>query len=187
MYRYTLILGVFSALLLGACGGSQVARDENSQFFSIPVGSTFTLNRELTVDPDRTSVHLQNGRVSPVRGIDIYRPNCKFELFTISERARTVEPDTFVVTRIVDQLEDVSTQRPLYASLSVAEGGGGGNGGPLHQNYSTIMWLESNKQPDVFRLSCRRWDFINLGEYLSINEMRQALGDYFTLTLAPQS
>ena len=179
MYRFIPILGVFSIILLGACS-NQVAKEENSQFFSVPIGSTFTLNRELTIEANQTTVYLQNGRIELVGNIDIYHPNCKFELFTISEQARTVEPDTFVVTRVVDQREDVSRQWPLYASLTVAESGGG----PMHETYATTMWLESRKQPDVFRMSCRRWDWVNMGEYLSINEMRQTLGDYFTLTLA---
>jgi hypothetical protein len=46
------------------------------------------------------------------------------------------------------------------------------------------MYLESKIQPDVFRMNCKRWDWPAIGEFLSINEMRQALGDYFTLTLA---
>ena len=178
-----LLPGLLAVVLVCACGGSQVVRDENSQFFSVPTGSTFTLHRELTIQPDQTSVYLQNGEITQPGRMDIFQPNCKFELFTISEQARTVAPDTFVVTRILDQREDVVTRWPRYASLVIADGGGG-DGGPMHQNYSTTMWLDSNTQPDVFRMSCRRWDTINTGDYLSINEMRRALGDYFTLKLA---
>ena len=56
--------------------------------------------------------------------------------------------------------------------------------GPVHLTYSTTMYLESRIQPDVFRMECKRWDWPADGKFLSINEMRQALGDYFTLTLA---
>ena len=104
--------------------------------------------------------------------------SCKFELYTISEQARQVRPDTFVVTRIVDQSEDVSVGWPRYAALVM------GRDGPVHLTFSTTMYLESRIQPDVFRMTCKRWDWPAIGEYLSINEMRQALGDYFTLTLA---
>ena len=165
------------AVLLGACS-SEVVRDENSQFFSVPPGSTFALNRDITIQPDQTSVYLQNGSITPVGNVDFYKPNCKFELYTISEQARVVKPDTFTVTRIVDRREDVSTRWPRYAGLVM------GSDGPSHLTFSTTMYLESQLQPDVFRMDCKRWDWPPTGEFLSINEMREALGDYFTLTLA---
>ena len=169
----------FAAVLLCACDNSQAIRDENSQFFSVSLGSSFTLNREITIQPDNTSVYLQNGSIEPVGNIDFYQPHCKFELFSISEQARVVQPDTFVVTRIVDRREDVARQWPRYAALGMALGDG-----PVHLTFSTEMYLKSNTQPDVFRMNCKRWDWPNIGEFLSINEMRQSLGDYFTLNLA---
>lgn len=171
--------GLFVAACLAACDDSRVVGDEDSKFFSVPVGSTFTLNREITIQPHQTSVYLQNGKILLARNVDFYRPHCKFELFTISDQARVVAPDIFVVTRIVDRREDVSVRWPLYASLSLT----GGNG-PMHLTYSTTMYLDSKQQPDVFRMNCKQWDWINIGEFLSISEMRQSLGDYFTLTLA---
>ena len=179
MNKLRIPIGLFCAALLSACDNSLAVRDENSQFFSVPLGSTFTLNREITIQPDQTSVYLQNGSIVLVRDVDFYRPHCKFELFTISEQARVVDPDTFVVTRIVDQREDVSTEWPRYAALGMS-----GVDGPVHLTYSTTMYLESRIQPDVFRMNCKQWDWPATGEFLSINEMRQALGDYFTLMLA---
>ena len=179
MNIFKLSIGLLAVALLTACGSSQALRDENSQFFSVPPGSTFTLNREITIQPDQTSVYLQNGKIELVSNVDFYRPHCKFELFTISEQSRLVKPDTFVVTRIVDQREDVSTKWPLYAGLGMARGDG-----PVHLTFSTTMYLESSIQPDVFRMNCKQWDWPSIGEFLSINQMRQALGDYFTLKLA---
>ncbi len=174
-----LSIGLISAALLTACDNSQVVKDENSQFYSVSPGSTFTLNLEVTIQPDNTSVYLQNGKIESTNNVDFYKPHCKFELYTISEQARVVKPDTFVVTKIIDEREDVSTKWPTYARLGMAFGDG-----PVHLTYSTTMYLESSIQPDVFRMNCKRWDDPAFGEYLSINEMRQALGDYFTLMLA---
>jgi hypothetical protein len=179
MNNFILAVALLSLALLSACDNSQVVRDENSQFFSVPLGSTFTLSREITIQPDNTSVYLQNGKIELVSNVDFYKPHCKFELYTISEQARVVKPDTFVVTRIVDQREDVSIKWPHYAGLGMARGDG-----PIHLTFSTTMYLESKIQPDVFRMNCKRWDWPAIGEYLSINEMRQSLGDYFTLRLA---
>ena len=179
MNKSILSICLIFTVLLGACDNSQLVKDENSQFYSVSPGSTFTLNRELTIQPDQTSVYLQYGKIELVGDIDFYKPHCKFELYTISEQARIVRPDTFVVTRIVDQSEDVSTEWPMYAGLGLAYGEY-----PVHLTYSTTMYLESGVQPDVFRMTCKWWDDPALGEDLSINEMRQALGEYFTLRLA---
>ena len=179
MNKFILSIGLLALALLSACENSQALRDEDSQFFSVPLGSTFTLNREITIQPDQTSVYLQNGNIELVSNVDFYRPHCKFELYTISEQSRLVKPDTFVVTRIVDRREDVSTKWPLYAGLAMT-----GGDGPIHLTFSTTMFLESKIQPDVFRMNCKQWDWPSIGDFLSINQMRQALGDYFTLTLA---
>ena len=179
MNKYLFWLAPVCAAWLTACSNSQVVGNEDSQFFSVSPGSTITLSREIVIQPNQTSVYLQKGSIEPYSNIDIFRPHCKFELYTISEQARTIKPDTFVVIRIVDRRDDVSTGWPLYAGLGVAV-----DGGPMHKTYSTNMYLESTQQPDVFRMNCMQWDWINVGEFVSIGQMRQALGDYFTLTLA---
>ena len=124
-------------------------------------------------------MYLQNGTIQLYRNIDIFQPHCKFELYSISEQGRTVKPDSFVVVRVVDRRDDVSTAWPLYAGLELAV-----DGGPMHKTFSTKIYLESKLQPDVYRMDCMQWDWINTGEFVSISQMRQALGGYFTLTLA---
>lgn len=174
-------ISAFAMVLLAACDNSQLVKDEDSQFYSVTVGSTFTLNQEITIPPDNTSVYLQNGKLGTDDDVDFYKPHCVFELYTISDMERVVSPDTFVITKIVDQSEDVSIGRPLYAGLGIGISYGDG---PVHLTFATTMYLESKIQPDVYRMTCKRWDWPAIGEYLSINEMRQAVGDYFTLTLA---
>ncbi len=181
MHRRILAMAALAALAITACDNRQLVKDQDSPFYSIPVGSRFTLNRELTIQPDHTSVFLQNGDPAADSNVDFYKPHCIFELFSISNKARVVRPDTFVVTKIVDQSEDVATSWPTFAALGMGIVFGDG---PVHLTFSTTMYLESRIQPDVYRLTCQRWDWPNIGEYLSINEMRQALGDYFTLILA---
>lgn len=178
MYK-TVPFVVFSSVLLLVACESEPIRDENSQFYSVPLASEFVLNREITIPADNTSVYLQYGKIAASRDVDFYMPHCKFELYTISTKSRVVKPDTFLVIKIVDRREDVSVGAPRYAGLGISY-----SNGPLHMTYSTAMYLESNMQPDVFRLDCKRWDDPAIGEYLSINEMRGALGDYFTLKLA---
>jgi hypothetical protein len=178
MIRAVPILVFCAGLPLTGCE-SQLIKDENSQFYSVPLGSELILHREITIPPDQTSVYLQYGQIAASREIDFYRPHCKFELYKISTKSRVVKPDTFVVIKIVDQREDVSVGVPAYASLGLSY-----VDGPLHLTYSTAMYLKSEVQPDVFRIDCKRWDDPAIGEYLSISEMREALGDYITLKLA---
>lgn len=180
MNRFALLPLFCVTILIGACE-TQAVKNEDSQFYSVPLGSQFTLNRDITIPPDQTSVYLQYGKVLASGGVDFYKPHCKFELYTISTQARIVKPDTFTVIRIVDRREDVSTRWPVYAGLGLSLSYGDG---PIHMTYSTAMYLESDVQPDVFRMDCKRWDDPTIGEYLSIREMRDALGDYFTLELA---
>ncbi|MGD2054853.1 MAG: hypothetical protein PVG45_12165 [Gammaproteobacteria bacterium] len=181
MQRNILSIAVLAGVSLMACDSRQMVKDEDSPFYSVPVGSRITLDREITIPPDHTSVYLQNGGPGADSDVDFYKPHCVFELFTISDEARVVRPDTFVVTKIVDQSEDAATGWPTYAALGMGIVFGDG---PVQLTFSTTMYLESKIQPDVYRLTCKRWDWPNTGEYLSINEMRQALGDYFTLILA---
>jgi hypothetical protein len=174
-------MAVLAVLSLTACDSRQMVKDEDSPFYSVPAGSRLILNREITIQPDNTSVYLQNGSPGADSDVDFYKPHCVFELFSISDRARVVKPDTFMITKIIDQSEDVATSWPTYASMGIGIVFGDG---PAHLTFSTTMYLESKIQPDVYRMTCKRWDWPNIGEYLSINEMRQALGDTFTLILA---
>jgi hypothetical protein len=45
------------------------------------------------------------------------------------------------------------------------------------------MALSSDVQPDVLRLSCMHWEDISIDKYLSVTQMRYALGKLFTLQL----
>jgi len=52
------------------------------------------------------------------------------------------------------------------------------------QVYVTRLSLKSEKQPEVFRLSCGQWGYPPQLEHVTIGEMRKALGEILTLTLA---
>ena len=91
-----------------------------------------------------------------------------------------VKPDVFTVTRVVNQFEQVSLDGVRYAGpIIVAD-----DGGPMFYNYMTTMYLKSEKQPDVFRITCQVWDYIYNETYLSIDQMREAVGDVFTISIA---
>jgi hypothetical protein len=171
---------LFISGLLAGCNNTSVVGDTSSRFFDMPVGSTFTLNREITILPHSTSTYVQFARTGPDLRVNTYHPNCRFEVFSISESERVVKPDVFTVTRVVNQFEQVSLDGVRYAGpIIVAD-----DGGPMFYNYMTTMYLKSEKQPDVFRITCQVWDYIYNETYLSIDQMREAVGDVFTISIA---
>jgi hypothetical protein len=140
----------------------------------------------LTIPPDQVSVYVQDGEVKSQPEVDFYSPNCKFELYRISEQQRSVEPDTFNVHKVVDERIEVSIGQRTYAALGGAMGMSAGDA-PQVYNYTTVMYLESAFQPAVFRITCQHWEDVFVDKYLSIEQMRQAMGGVFTLELSKPS
>jgi hypothetical protein len=50
-------------------------------------------------------------------------------------------------------------------------------------NYATLMYLNSDKQKDVYRLTCQHWEDVMDDRHLTISQMRGAMGDVFTLEI----
>ena len=173
--------------LLAACAGNDV-KDEDSAFYAVPKGSVLTLNQELTIAGDQVAVYVQDGQVMPYQHINKYRPNCKFEIYTMSEQARSVQPDRFEIIRVVDDIESSGLQKNVQlASLDLHEGDNDLAMWLLDHslvfNYATMMYLKSAKQKDVYRMTCQHCEAVADDKHLSITQMRQAMGDVFTLKL----
>jgi hypothetical protein len=47
------------------------------------------------------------------------------------------------------------------------------------------MYLQSESQPGVLRLTCHDWDGPLMGKDISVPEMREALGGIFSFVFAP--
>jgi hypothetical protein len=168
---------LLAALILAACEHPPI-KDESSEFYSVPVGSTLVLNSEITIPPDEVSILMQNGVIEKSANINFYYPNCKFELYSMSENARVVRPDSFQITKVVDENEFTDLQKTGYAGL-----GGMVHDAPETITYATVMYLNSEIQPDVYRMTCKHWESIIDNKYLSISEMRKAMGEIFTLNI----
>jgi hypothetical protein len=176
-----LLLSLCLPVWLASCTGSQL-RDEASPFYSVPAGSVLTLNRDITIPGDKVAAYVQDGKVLGYNDVDWYRPNCKFELYTISEQPRQVRADSFSVTRVVDEIESSSLQGQVYYVALVV---GMGLDRSYVFNYATMMYLHSELQPDVYRMTCQHWEDVVDDRYLSVEQMRQAMGDVFTLAITP--
>lgn len=175
-------LFTFSLLIisLGGCA-YQAPKDINSTYYAPPVGSSLLLNSAITIPANDAHARIQNGKVvtSYWMGVDAYYPNCSFELYSRAEVERVIEPDTFIITRVVRETENVRLQLP-----AVVASGGVAGGGVTDTESITIMNLKSDKQPEVMRMSCQHWDDPNEATHLNIKQIRKTLDPLFTLTLS---
>ena len=170
---------VLWVLLLTACASGPF--DEQSRFSAIPQGSRLALNQVIEFAPDRVAVHMQDGKLMEYSSMNHYLPHCKFEIYTMAEKTRQVQPDSFVITRVVDNMELTSLRPVALASLKLAYDG------PSIVTYATYIYLSSETQPDVYRMSCMHWEDISVRRYLSISEMRRAMGALFSLQITPRA
>ncbi len=171
------LIAVTAVAILAGCQQYTV-KDENSWFYSIKPGAVVTLKETLDIAPNQVSVYMQHGRKLAANAVDLYDTHCKFEIRTIAESTRQVSPDDFRVTKVSDQSEVVSLQGRMFASMD--------HDYDVRQDisYTTTLYLSSDSQPDVLRLTCMQQDsFYYMETYPSIAQMRKALGDVFEIQL----
>jgi hypothetical protein len=150
--------------------------------YSVPAGSTITINKELPVKPNSLRVTMQYGKIIDRSDVESYYPNCHFELYTLSDEPRTIEPDEVTITRFVNQTHLVSSGMLMYAGLAISGGFGGNDGGPpMAEVYVTDIYLHSEKQPDLYTLTCQHWEDPYDGDYLTMSQIQEALGDLATI------
>ena len=173
------VLMLIAGFVLSACVSHPY--DEHSELTRVPAGSSLTLNQSIHIAANSLSVYMQDGNIKPYSAIDKYYPHCKFELYTLSDHARTVQPDTFNIVRVMDETDLSSSRATTFASLRTADSNS--DGGPSIVTFSTSLYLKSKAQSDVYRMTCMHWGLINERRYLSIAEMRKAMGNVFTLAV----
>jgi hypothetical protein len=171
-------------VLLCACQTSYQG-NEDSPYYNVPVGSTLILNNDITITPYKAGVYIQGGQTLPLSQVNKYYPHCKFEVLKIRDAPQTVKADTFVIEKVVQEITDtVDTGQLQLAGSSIGIGINiSDSDGPSVQTYATRLNLRSERQPEVFRLSCGQWAYPSQGQQVTINEMRKALGNMFTLQL----
>jgi hypothetical protein len=169
-------LWLLMTVLLPACQLGPVA-DETSPLYLVPAGSWLLLKQPLTIPGGSTGIRLQGGQVRDPKDINEWHPNCRLEVRTLSDAARTVGPGRFEVTRVRREVAVAAGSREGYLRR-VSE-----NGAPTYFVFRTTLDLRSTLQPDVAWLTCQQWGEPALGRDLSIREIRVALGDIITLEL----
>lgn len=182
-----LLAVLLSTTLLG-CAAIEATRDPASPFFVIPEGAVLELHQRVEIRPGTARIWLQRGRV--VAGRDWYAPACNLEVRTLDrEGIQTVMPGAFAIRRVQSMEEQVELPRPgvqlAAAGYSIGLGFGGlDDDGMMGMWRGYHLWLESEKQPDVLRMTCMGafadpWEVRPPG----LHDLRAVFGEIATLHL----
>lgn len=174
---------VVSVVLLSGCQGLWQGYEVSPEY-RLPAGSKLVLLKDLSIPADSASIYLQGGRILPFGGVDLYHPHCKFELRTLKPAPQRVHADTFVIVKVrreSDYAQDTRVQWLAGRGVMFM------SDGPSPQMYATLIFLRSEAQPDVFRLTCGHWENPVDAEHLTIGQICQVLGDVFTLKLLDET
>ncbi|WP_018232498.1 hypothetical protein [Thioalkalivibrio thiocyanodenitrificans] len=171
------IIGItLTAGILGACAPLTMEQWASSRAH-IPVGATVMVNEALPIRSGHTRVFMQDGRVVPKGGVNMYHPHCNFEVNTLSDGSARIEPGRFLVTRHRQgHVEVVQERGPMrVASLVQVSDDDDGSAPPISRlvHYE----LQSDDQTDVRRLTCHGgfaddWE----AQYPTLAEMHTVLG-----------
>lgn len=135
----------------------------------------------LSIPPGAATLRLQQGRVTAFNAVQEQDPFCIFELDTVSEGAQPVAPAEFSITRIDRSIETFAGMPVLTMRVALGQG----DSSPSHIYYKTTYHLASNPQ-GARSLACMSNQYvpgIAIMRHLSLGEIRDALGGYFTLDL----
>jgi hypothetical protein len=179
MKRFTVVL---LTMLLTACSQRYLVSDDLSYPYNLPpVGSTLVLKKAVEIPADETRIFLQNGVLKRKSAFDRYKPSCSLELRKLVDRPRTIEPDSFVVTQVQRLTEEVVQRDPPATGFVKVDLEQGGKPMVVHGYH---LWLGSDKQPDVMRMTCLgTFDDLNRAEPPSLQDVKKSLGDYAELML----
>jgi hypothetical protein len=145
-------------ILAGILVGCQTAgsSNEDSVWFKIRSGSKLVLNQPLAIPAGKAHIYLQKGVISS--GMDNYTVSCSVEVKSLGPQ--TVHPDTFLITDASDSQEWVSR--------------------PAIMRFYKVLRLKSGQQPDVLKMVCQDWDDPLEGRSITVDQIKQAVGDYIT-------
>lgn len=175
-------------LLVLALTGCQTTAEfpVTSPYFQIPIGSRLVLNQAIEIPPNAATVRLQFGKIVSRFHTQEFEPVCVFESKIVGKTAQLIAPDSFEIIRVRQDSSAISAQAAPSSGLIKAFWRSD-DGGGSRQYYKTEMSLRSTKQPQILFMTCQQaWEpggSLDLRP-LTVAEIRQALGDYFSLRLA---
>ncbi len=138
-----------------------------------PPGTQLEVTQELSIGGG-ARLFMQRGEVRSRRDISVMDPHCQF----ISNRPRSEFSEPLVIRPGIFTVENSYRRRDYTwaAELEFARIGS-------NRNLSTIMELSSDTQQDIDRLTCLRWGTGVDSGFLTIEEMRSAMGGLVNINL----
>lgn len=183
-------------LLLTAC---QVLEDAgNSRADRLATGTPLDLHQNLTIPPNQAGAFIQG---TPIGDRYRYDAVCRLEVRTVDATFRTVTADRFIVVRVRQELERFSQRESNLRRVALFDRDGSvlspgavqgrpragqvalfDRDGPALLRFTTILYLRSDRQPDVFRLVCSHLqDSAQQPRHLTAAEIRTVLAPVMTL------
>ncbi|MGD2111781.1 MAG: hypothetical protein PVI50_00235 [Gammaproteobacteria bacterium] len=154
---YSRLICILTAVWLLAGCQTTGSSDPDSIRYKLPVGSKLVLNQPLTIPAGRAHLMLQHGAAGTVAGeLDVA---CRFEVKNLGPR--TIEPDTFLITSISSGRRWVNQ--------------------PDSMRFYKVIRLQPERETDILPMVCEYTDWPLQGRPVTITEIREALGDVFTL------
>jgi hypothetical protein len=174
---------VFLAVVLTACSQQYVVNDDRDYPYNLPpVGSTLVVKKPITIPAGQVRIFLQHGELFRKADFDRYEPSCSLELRKLADVARRIEPDSFIISQVQRLTQEVVQTVPRRTGLAKVDWEGGGKPMVVRGYH---LWLGSDRQPDVMRMTCRGYfNDINRADPPSLNDVTRSLGDYAELILA---
>ena len=176
MARLVRLLFALLLLSLAACQSIRENQARWHRTHDVPAGSMVSLERAVAFPADRANVYIQDGQVRPYGSVDLYSPHCELIVRDDISHARTVAPDTFEIYRSVQEIN------PIYGMQTSGSATFPG-AGESRAMFQTTMYLRSKRQPHVYQLVCGHWVYASSDDYLTVAQIRAALGKLMVLRL----
>lgn len=177
-------------VLAAVLTGCQTLEDSNAAYHQISEGSTLVLNQQLLIPAGSARISIQHGEVRPHGLVNEFYPYCEFEVRQVKPTAQAVEPDEFLIHRVKRRTYDVGLSPGTVASLGLSIGFSGADG-PRQTFYATVLYLHSEAQRNVLKLTCesnqRTFPGVIYARHLTVRDIKQALEPMLTLRMERKS
>ncbi len=165
---------------LAACASPE-QQDPASPAYLYPAGIRLVLNQPFEIAADSATARFQSGRIVAPNTVRTAEPYCILEVDSIDAKPQRIEPDTFVVTKVLRSVPEVDAVAGFFIRNAYAD-----DETPSLRFFKTVFLLHSDRQPGVRSLTCQHHQYAagtGRPRHLTLPEIRQALGPWFSLQL----
>jgi hypothetical protein len=156
---------------------------EATEIGYLTVGSILSLNQQLSIDPHSARVYLQHGQRVSVNSVSRVYPNCWFEVNDVIDKPQFVEPGRYRLVGLNHYRRPFGlgsvNERLLVAGLYM----GGLFDRSIEIEFITAMKLNAEEGGSEIRNFMCKVTADSMGRYLTLGEIREALGEVVTIEL----